>query len=128
MTIRIGLEDLGKFLAAKGAKRLQNCSTCQDRECIMKLSRRSHGLQVHILSTGGTAAKLRDLGCTARCLVDLVSVSCRNSFHTDFGSRFKMLPTTQGPGPRDQLFGPRDVSFAKQHEQDLSGSLDDEVT
>ncbi|CAK9015745.1 unnamed protein product [Durusdinium trenchii] len=40
---KIGLEDLGKFLAAKG---------------------------VHILSTGGTAAKLRDLGCTVQDVAD----------------------------------------------------------
>eukprot|EP00933_Yihiella_yeosuensis_P036828 TRINITY_DN30644_c0_g1_i1.p1 TRINITY_DN30644_c0_g1~~TRINITY_DN30644_c0_g1_i1.p1 ORF type:complete len:613 (-),score=175.43 TRINITY_DN30644_c0_g1_i1:74-1912(-) len=38
-----GLEDLGKYLAAKG---------------------------VHILSTGGTAAKLRDLGCTVQDVAD----------------------------------------------------------
>lgn len=38
-----GLEDLGKYLASKG---------------------------VHILSTGGTAAKLRDLGCTVQDVAD----------------------------------------------------------
>eukprot|EP00439_Symbiodinium_sp_Y106_P047355 s575_g6.t1 len=40
---KAGLEDLGKFLASKG---------------------------VHILSTGGTAAKLRDLGCTVQDVAD----------------------------------------------------------
>jgi len=40
---KAGLEDLGKYLAAKG---------------------------VHILSTGGTAAKLRSLGCTVQDVAD----------------------------------------------------------
>lgn len=40
---KAGLEDLGKFLASKG---------------------------VHILSTGGTAAKLRELGCTVQDVAD----------------------------------------------------------
>eukprot|EP00931_Biecheleriopsis_adriatica_P035649 TRINITY_DN2053_c0_g3_i2.p1 TRINITY_DN2053_c0_g3~~TRINITY_DN2053_c0_g3_i2.p1 ORF type:complete len:623 (-),score=174.72 TRINITY_DN2053_c0_g3_i2:64-1932(-) len=40
---KAGLEDLGKFLASKG---------------------------VHILSTGGTAAKLRELGCTVQDVSD----------------------------------------------------------
>mmetsp|Transcript_40580 Transcript_40580/g.88705 ORF Transcript_40580/g.88705 Transcript_40580/m.88705 type:complete len:612 (-) Transcript_40580:240-2075(-) len=40
---KTGIEDLGKFLAAKG---------------------------VHILSTGGTAAKLRELGCTVQDVAD----------------------------------------------------------
>ena len=61
--------------------------------------------QVHILSTGVTAAKLRDLGCTVRVLG-----SCHRTHHSDFQcqrrycsilpqcdhSRFKMLPTTPG--------------------------------
>merc|ERR1719321_2346661 len=40
---KTGLDDLGKFLASKG---------------------------VHILSTGGTAKKLRDLGCTVQDVAD----------------------------------------------------------
>merc|ERR1719262_1719761 len=40
---KTGLEEIGKFLASKG---------------------------VHILSTGGTAAKLRDLGCTVEDVAD----------------------------------------------------------
>merc|ERR1712019_3816 len=40
---KTGLEELGKFLAEKG---------------------------VHILSTGGTAAKLRELGCTVQDVAD----------------------------------------------------------
>ena len=44
--------------------------------CANKMFEPLKSVQVHILSTGGTAAKLRDLGCTARVLV-----SCDQTRH-----------------------------------------------